>query len=75
MTALRTLDMAYDIYGGSNKPTKSWKEMPVVKAFFVKYPELSARSVEQFNKEYNEVQSRYQSVNVETLLICRELKA
>lgn len=62
MTALRTLDMAYDIYGGSNKPTKSWKEMPVVKAFFVKYPELSARSVEQFNKEYNEVQSRYQSV-------------
>lgn len=62
MTALRTIDMAYDIYGGSNKPTKSWKEMPVVKAFFVKYPELSAHSVEQFNKDYNEIQSRYQSV-------------
>ena len=62
MTAVRTIDMATDIFGQSGRPTKSWKEVPVVKAFFVKYPSLSARSIEQFNKEYNEVQARYQSV-------------
>lgn len=59
---MQAADYAYDIFGDRKRPTADWADVPFVKAFFVKYPSLSAKSIEKFNSEYNEVQRRYNDV-------------